>query len=114
MGVVSNASGQVEGSLNRSVCQVGDGPFVSMRCIVDSQVVGVTKPDPTIFDHALPYFAEFDRSRIGYIGDSVAMDIRSSTAAGLHPILIDPYDDHTGADFERIASVGVIADELCR
>jgi putative hydrolase of the HAD superfamily len=112
MGVVSNASGQVEGSLNRSVCQVGNGPFVSMRCIVDSQVVGVAKPDPTIFDHALPHFAEFDRSRIAYIGDSVTMDIGSSTAAGLHPILIDPYDDHVGANFERIASVGVIADEL--
>ena len=112
MGVVSNASGQVEGSLNRSVCQVGDGLFVSMRCIVDSHVVGVAKPDPTIFDHALPHFAEFDRSRIAYIGDSVTMDIESSTAAGLHPILIDPYDDHVGADFERISSVGVIADEL--
>jgi FMN phosphatase YigB (HAD superfamily) len=112
MGVVSNASGQVEGSLNRSVCQVGHGPFVSMRCIVDSHVVGVEKPDPTIFDHALPHFAEFDRSRIAYIGDSVTMDIGSSTAAGLHPILIDPYDDHVGADFERISSVGVIADEL--
>lgn len=112
MGVVSNASGQVEGSLRRSVCQVGDGPFVSMRCIVDSHVVGIAKPDPKIFDHALPHFAEFDRSRIAYIGDSVAMDIVSSTAAGLHPILIDPYDDHVGADFERISSVGVIADEL--
>jgi putative hydrolase of the HAD superfamily len=112
MGVVSNASGQVEGSLNRLVCQVGDGPFVSMRCIVDSHVVGVAKPDPTIFDHALPHFSEFDRSRIAYIGDSVTMDIGSSTAAGLHPILIDPYDDHVGADFERISSVGVIADEL--
>ncbi len=112
MGVVSNAAGQVEGSLNRSVCQVGDGPFVSMRCIIDSQVVGVEKPDPAIFDHALPHFAEFDPARIAYIGDSVAMDIVSSTAAGLHPILIDPYDDHVGADFERIVSVGVIADEL--
>lgn len=112
MGVVSNASGQVEGSLNRSVCQVGDGPFVSVRCIVDSHVVGVEKPDPAIFDHALPHFSEFDPSRIAYIGDSVAMDIVSSTAAGLHPILVDPYDDHVGADFERIGSVGAIADEL--
>lgn len=112
MGVVSNASGQVEGSLNRSVCQVGDGPFVSMRCIVDSDVVGVAKPDPAIFGHALPSFAEFEPGRIAYVGDSVAMDIMSSTAAGLHPILIDPYDDHVGADFERIASVGVLADEL--
>jgi FMN phosphatase YigB (HAD superfamily) len=112
MGVVSNASGQVEAALNRSVCQVGVGPFVSMRCIVDSHIVGVHKPDPAIFDHALPHFAEFDRSRIAYIGDSVAMDIVSSTAAGLSPILIDPYDDHVGAEFERIRSVDVIADEV--
>ncbi len=112
MGVVSNAKGQVEGSLNRSVCQVGDGPLVSMRCIIDSEVVGVEKPDPRIFDHALPHFAEFDRDRIAYIGDSVAMDIASSTAAGLHPILIDPYDDHVGADFERIPSVGAFVDQL--
>ena len=112
IGVVSNASGQVEGSLNRSVCQVGDGPFVSMRCIVDSHVVGVQKPDPAIFDHALPHFEGIELSRIAYVGDSVAMDIVASTAAGLHPILIDPYDDHVGADFERIASVGVLADEL--
>lgn len=112
MGVVSNASGQVEGSLNRTVCQVGEGPHVSMRCIVDSHVVGVEKPDPSIFDHALPHFAEFEPARIAYIGDSVAMDIVSSTAAGLHPILIDPYDDHVGADFERVRSVAVIVDEL--
>jgi putative hydrolase of the HAD superfamily len=113
MGVVSNASGQVEGSLNRSVCQVGQGPFVSMRCIVDSHVVGVEKPDPSIFDHALVHFAKIDRSRVAYVGDSVAMDIASSTAAGLHPILLDPYDDHEGADFERITSVAALADELC-
>jgi putative hydrolase of the HAD superfamily len=112
MGVVSNASGQVEGSLNRSVCQVGNGPFVSMRCIVDSHVVGVEKPDPAIFDHALPHFVGIESSRIAYVGDSVAMDIVSSAAAGLHPILIDPYDDHVGADFERISSVGVLANEL--
>lgn len=112
MGVVSNASGQVEGSLKRSVCQVGDGPFVSMRCIVDSHVVGIEKPDPAIFDHALPHFADIERSRIAYVGDSVSMDIVSSTAAGLHPMLIDPYNDHAGADFERLSSVGVLADEL--
>jgi putative hydrolase of the HAD superfamily len=112
MGVVSNASGQVEGSLNRSVCQVGRGAFTAMRCIVDSQVVGVEKPDARIFDFALPHFAEFVPDRIAYVGDSVAMDIVSSRVAGLHSILIDPYDDHNGADFERISSVQVLADEL--
>jgi putative hydrolase of the HAD superfamily len=112
MGVVSNASGQIEASLNRSVCQVGVGAFTAMRCIVDSQVVGVEKPDPRIFDFALPYFAEFVPERIAYVGDSVAMDIVSSRAARLHPILVDPYNDHDGADFERINSVLVLADEL--
>lgn len=114
MGVVSNASGQIEGVLAREMCQVGDGPHVVMRCVVDSEVVGVAKPDSAIFDHALPHFADFDRSRIAYVGDSVTMDITSSRGAGLHPILVDPYDDHPGAAFERIRSLGELADELTR
>jgi len=105
MGVVSNASGQIEAMLVREICQIGAGEHVEMRCIVDSQVVGVAKPDPAIFDHALEHFAEFERSRIAYVGDSVTMDIGAATAAGLHPILLDPYDDHVGADFERIRAV---------
>lgn len=112
MGVVSNASGQVEGSLNRSVCQVGPGRHTDVRCIVDSHVAGVEKPDPAIFDHALPHFADVEPERIAYVGDSVAMDVVSSTIAGLHPILLDPYDDHVGAEFERITSVQELAAEL--
>ena len=105
MGVVSNASGQIESMLVREICQVGAGPHVEMRCIVDSHLVGVAKPDPSIFDHALPHFEEFDRGRIAYVGDSVTMDIAAAGAAGLSPILLDPYDDHVGADFERIRTV---------
>jgi FMN phosphatase YigB (HAD superfamily) len=112
MGVVSNASGQIEAVLARETCQVGDGPHVAMRVIVDSHVVGVMKPDPAIFDHALPLFAEFDRGRIAYVGDSVTMDIASARGAGLHPILVDPYDDHPAADFERITALTQLADEL--
>ena len=112
MGVVSNASGQIEATLVREVCQIGPGRHVEMRCIVDSQVVGVAKPDPAIFDHALTSFAEFERGRIAYVGDSVTMDIGAASAAGLHPILLDPHDDHVGADFERIASVVELAAEL--
>ena len=112
MGVVSNASGQIEAMLRRSICQVGPGAHVAMRVIVDSHVVGVAKPDPAIFDHALPVFDEFERRRIAYVGDSVTMDVGAATAAGLHPILLDPYDDHVGADFERIGSLQVLADEL--
>jgi putative hydrolase of the HAD superfamily len=112
MGVVSNASGQIEAMLRRSIAQVGPGEHVEMRVIVDSHVVGVAKPDPAIFDHALPAFGEFAAGRIAYVGDSVTMDIASASAAGLHPILLDPYDDHLGADFERIRSLDDLTAEF--
>jgi len=106
IGVVSNASGQIADVLSRSrVCQAGDGPHIRMRVVVDSHLVGVAKPDPAIFDHALPFFEGIDRSRIGYVGDSVTMDIGAARSAGLHPILLDPYDDHAGEDFDRIRNL---------
>lgn len=106
IGVVSNASGQIEAVLRRSgVCQVGEGSGTPVRVVIDSHVVGVAKPDPAIFDFALVHFAGVERSRIAYVGDSVTMDVGGARAAGLHPILLDPYDDHLGADFERIATL---------
>ena len=106
IGVVSNASGQIEEVLRRSgVCQVGHGDHVPVRVIIDSHLVGIAKPDPAIFEHALAFFEGIDRSRIAYVGDSVTMDIGGARAAGLHPILLDPYDDHPDADFARIRSL---------
>ncbi|NKB42166.1 MAG: HAD family hydrolase [Ilumatobacter sp.] len=105
MGVVSNASGQIEAMLRREIAQVGPGNQVEMRVIVDSHVVGVAKPDPAIFDHALPSFPDVEPGRIAYVGDSVTMDIAAAAAAGIHPILLDPYDDHAGEVFERINSL---------
>lgn len=107
MGVVSNASGQIEMQLRRSgVCQVGPGPGTNVRCVVDSDVVGVAKPDPRIFDHAMAAFPGIAPHRIVYVGDSITMDVVGSRAAGLHPVLLDPYDDHPVADCDRIRSVG--------
>ena len=98
--------GQIERVLRRSaVCQVGPGDGVAVRCVVDSHVVGVAKPDPAIFDHAEVHFPGIDRRRIAYVGDSVTMDVGGATAAGLHPMLLDPFDDHPDADFDRIRSL---------
>jgi putative hydrolase of the HAD superfamily len=106
IGVVSNASGQIAEVLAQSrVCQEGEGPYTTMRVIIDSHLVGVAKPDPHIFDFALAHFDGIERSRIAYVGDSVTMDVGGARAAGLHPILLDPYDDHPGADFQRLRSL---------
>lgn len=106
IGVVSNATGQIEDLLARSgVCQVGDGEAVPVRVIVDSHIVGVAKPDPRIFDFGLDALGAVERSRVAYVGDSVTMDIGGARAAGLFPVLLDPHDDHPDADFHRVRSL---------
>jgi putative hydrolase of the HAD superfamily len=106
IGVVSNASGQIAQVLAQSgVCQEGAGPHTPVRVIIDSHLVGVAKPDPAIFEFALVHFPGVARHRIAYVGDSVTMDIAGARAAGLHPILLDPHDDHPGADFQRLRSL---------
>jgi len=100
IGIVSNAGGQVEGDLARlgiaalanAVDGTGAAPVV---CVVDSHVVGVAKPDPGIFEPALTALGLAASPRIAYVGDTVFYDVRASAAAGLTPLLHDPYGLHT-------------------
>jgi FMN phosphatase YigB (HAD superfamily) len=68
-------------------------------------VVGIEKPDPRIFDHALEHFVGIERQRIAYVGDSLVMDVRGASEAGLTPLLMDPYDDAARHDVERLRSL---------
>jgi putative hydrolase of the HAD superfamily len=105
MGVVSNARGQIEQVLAMSgVCQVGEGPSVPMRCIVDSHVVGIEKPDPGVFRPALDALG-VSPERVLYVGDTASIDVVGARNAGLHPVLLDPYGDHRGGEVDRIASL---------
>lgn len=112
LGVVSNANGQIESILaNLCVCQVGPGGGVPVEVVVDSAVVGVEKPDPAIFAPALDVMAArgVAPDRIAYVGDSLRYDLVGARAAGLVPVLLDPYDLYGGVDLgpgaSRIASV---------
>lgn len=111
IGVVSNASGQIVETLARSgICQVGPGEHVAVRCIVDSHVVGVVKPDPRIFDHAVTEFAGIPRDRIAYVGDSPHIDVVGARAAGLVPVLVDPFGDHDGPELDGVTRIHSVAD----
>ena len=106
VGIVSNADGQVEHMLRyQGVCQVGVGMGVPVCVVIDSGVVGVAKPDPKIFDFALPFFKGIDRARIAYVGDTFHNDVLGARAAGLVPLLLDPHNDRAHRDCERITSV---------
>ena len=106
LGMVSNSDGHAEEALVRNgICQVGPGPGVSVLTIVDSFVVGVAKPDPAIFDFALPALA-LDPLEVIYVGDSVKYDVRSAGAAGMTPLHMDPFDLCREADHLHVAGVG--------
>ena len=111
MGVVSNADGQVEHMLRyQGVCQVGPGAGVPVRVVIDSAIVGIAKPDPAIFEPALAHFAGIERHRIAYVGDTFHNDVTGAHAAGLTPLLFDPYDDRAHRDCERIRSIHEVAE----
>jgi putative hydrolase of the HAD superfamily len=110
MAVVSNADGQIAETLRvQGVCQVGPGDGVPMAVVVDSHLVGVAKPDPAIFGFALDVLGT-DPARTLYVGDSVSRDVVGARAAGMHPLHLDPYDDHPDATHDRIGSLAAVLD----
>jgi putative hydrolase of the HAD superfamily len=92
LGIISNSDGTVEEQLRRGeICQVGEGLGVPVLAIIDSGVVGVSKPAAEIFRHALdPIDVEPEQAL--YVGDTVRYDVRGARAAGLVPVHFDPYE----------------------
>ncbi|MGI9649250.1 MAG: HAD family hydrolase [Acidimicrobiia bacterium] len=90
VGVVSNADGHVRDDLEAA----GFGGLFEV--IIDSTAVGVSKPDPAIFDHALEAL-EVEASETWYVGDSLLFDLGGAEAAGLAEfVLVDPVGLHGG------------------
>ena len=110
LAIVSNAEGTAEARLREEgICQVGDGPGVPVDTVIDSAVVGVAKPDPRIFEIALDRLgARADRAV--HVGDTPAADVDGAAAAGVRPVLLDPYDFHTGLDVDRVHSLVEVVD----
>jgi putative hydrolase of the HAD superfamily len=91
LGIVSNADGTIEDQLKRGeICQVGEGLGVPVLAIIDSTVVGVSKPAVEIFRHALDPI-DVAPEQAMYVGDTVRYDVRGARAAGLVPVHFDPY-----------------------
>jgi putative hydrolase of the HAD superfamily len=109
LGIISNADGLVGQRLAElEILQVGPGIGVSVECLIDSGAVGVSKPDPRIFDLALVAMA-IDASDAWYIGDMPGIDIVGARAAGMHPVVMDPFEFHLDADYSRVASLTELA-----
>ncbi len=66
------------------------------------------KPDPRIFHLALDAMA-IDAADAWYVGDMPGIDVVGARAAGLNPVLMDPYEFHLDADFNRVSSLTDLA-----
>jgi putative hydrolase of the HAD superfamily len=91
LAIVSNSDGTLEERLRREgICQVGPGPGVPMAVVLDSDAVGVAKPDPAIFHLALEATGVAP-DRALHVGDTVGADVEGALAAGVRPVHLDPY-----------------------
>ena len=105
--VVSNSDGTIEESLI-----AGDlRPY--FQSIIDSTVVGYEKPDPRIFELALSK-SRAERSRTLHVGDMYHLDIEGARRVGLHTVLLDPFNDWSMVDCERVADLLALAEILKR
>jgi putative hydrolase of the HAD superfamily len=111
--IVSNNDGTAEQQMiDFGVCQLADGgPLPQVAAIVDSTVVGLSKPDPAIF---LPALAALGTSaaRTLYVGDTVHADVNGARAAGMPVVQLDPYDLHAGFDHWRLRDLTGLAEHL--
>jgi len=112
--IVSNADGTVEAQLRADgICQVGPGDGVDVDVVLDSGVLGVGKPDPAIFRLALDAVGVAPERAL-HVGDTPAADVAGARAAGVHAVLVDPYDHHPDADVVRIRHLADVVGLLGR
>jgi putative hydrolase of the HAD superfamily len=105
LAVVSNSDGTLEARLRaRGTCQVGSGPGVAMRAIIDSTAVGCRKPDAQIFQLALSA-TEARREATVHVGDSVHFDVHGAQAAGLRAVHVAPPGFCTDRSHPHIATL---------
>jgi HAD superfamily hydrolase (TIGR01509 family) len=104
--VVSNSDGTVE----QSLIAAGLRPYLS--AVIDSKIAGYEKPDPRIFAHALEICGARAEHTL-HVGDIYQADVTGARRAGIHAVLLDPFDDWTTVnDCERVADVWAVADLL--
>ncbi|MBW3628798.1 MAG: HAD-IA family hydrolase [Gemmatimonadetes bacterium] len=107
LGVISNSDGRIE-SLLDSV-----GLLSQFEFVIDSQLVGVEKPDPKIFQMACQRLG-LRPDEVMYVGDIYEIDVVGARNAGLRALLIDPLNRWNELDCDRVAAVSELPEWLAQ
>jgi putative hydrolase of the HAD superfamily len=101
LAVASNANGTVRAKLTRL------GLVDWFDLVIDSQELGVEKPDPALFAFALERLGVRAQATV-HVGDFFHIDVVGARAAGLHAWLLDSaglYADHDCPRFPNLTAV---------
>jgi putative hydrolase of the HAD superfamily len=114
LGIVSNANGQLEAELLRHrICSRDGSDCADVDVVIDSDVVGVEKPDPAIFALALDALG-LPPDHCVYLGDSIYFDVGGAQAAGIEVFHLTPFDACGGDDHAHASSLRDFVDDLVR
>jgi HAD superfamily hydrolase (TIGR01509 family) len=103
--VVSNSDGTAEHSLEAA------GLRSYLSCVIDSHLVGHEKPDARIFEHALRECGARPECTL-HVGDLYHADVIGARSAGIHAVLLDPFDDWSEIDCDRARDLLDVAGRL--
>jgi len=107
--VISNTE---DGRVNDSLASANLADH--FECLIDSHVVGCSKPDEAIFQLALKQLGVAPQ-RAAYVGDSYGYDVIGAHRAGLQPILLDRSDSYEEQSwFARITSLSELVEKPAR
>lgn len=101
IGIVSNSDGRLE----RRLADIGLADRFDF--VVDSAVVGVSKPDVRIFRRALER-SGLAADSVAYVGDYYEVDVVGARGAGMRPVLFDPVEIYGEVDCDVITRFGDI------
>lgn len=107
LAVVSNS----EGTLEQMLVEIDLRRMFD--AVLDSSVVGFTKPDPRIYHLALERLGVSASDAI-MVGDSPSADVDGAHAAGIRAALIDPYDFYPWSSAPRFSDVAALTEALLR
>lgn len=99
--VVSNSDGRVEELL------AATGLRDAFEFVIDSNAVGVEKPNPEIFRKALAKW-DFRPEEVLYVGDLPPIDRPGCLALGINVTIYDPGGFFSAESFSRVASLDKI------
>jgi HAD superfamily hydrolase (TIGR01549 family) len=107
MSVISNSDGRVRQQLE--AC--GITPY--LETVFDSDLVGVEKPDPGIFLHALEKLG-LSAVECLYVGDFYSADVVGANRAGIGAVHLDPFGRYGGWPGVHLRDIRALPDFLAQ